>query len=138
MPGAEGWRRCVEWLPEGQRDWGAEQFEGPGLDQGWGGELLDVLPGEDDGLPVEGGQVLEQVPVFTDGQLVAVVLGGVFGFGLGGAPGGGDGSAGSGMCWSIAALPPKFRRRLMVTAVIWSSNKFSLHFRRSEPSRTRP
>ena len=39
---------------------------------------------------------------------------------------------------AIAALPPKFRRRLMVTAVIWSSNKFSLHFRRSEPSRTRP
>jgi len=39
---------------------------------------------------------------------------------------------------AIAALPPAFRRRLMVTDVICSSNKFSLHFRRSELSRTRP
>src|SRR6266568_4221220 len=56
-----GWR--VEWLLEGQRDGGAEQLEGSGLDGGVAGELLDLLPGEDDGLPVEGGQVLDQVEV---------------------------------------------------------------------------
>jgi hypothetical protein len=39
---------------------------------------------------------------------------------------------------AIAALPPGLRRKLMVTCVILSSNKFSLHFRRSELSRTRP
>src|SRR6266511_265991 len=60
-----GWR--VEWLLEGQRDGGAEQLEGSGLDGGGAGELLDLLPGEGDGLPVEGGQVLEQVAVAIGG-----------------------------------------------------------------------
>src|SRR6266536_99871 len=60
-----GWR--VEWLLEGQRDGGAEQLEGAGLDGGGAGELLDLLPGEDDGLPVEGGQVLKQVAVAIGG-----------------------------------------------------------------------
>ena len=41
------------------------------------------LAGEGDGLAVEGGQVAEQVAVVVDGQAVAVVLGGVFGSGLG-------------------------------------------------------
>ena len=39
---------------------------------------------------------------------------------------------------SVAALPPAWRRNLMVTTVICGSNKFSLRFRRSELSRTRP
>jgi hypothetical protein len=67
MPLAQGWRWRVEWLLEGQRDGGAEQLEGPGLDGGGAGELLDLLPGEDDGLPVEGGEVLKQVAVAIGG-----------------------------------------------------------------------
>ena len=51
---AVGWQRRVEWLLEGERDGGAQQFEGPGLDGRGAGELLDALPGENDGLPVEG------------------------------------------------------------------------------------
>ncbi len=74
--------RCY-WLPEGEGHGGAEQFEGPALDGGGGGELLDLPPGEDDGLPVEGRQVVEQITVAVGGQAVVVVLGGVFGFGPG-------------------------------------------------------
>lgn len=60
---AGGLAAVVEWLPEGQRRGGAEQLEGAGLDGGGGGELLDALPGEADGLAVEGRQVAEQVAV---------------------------------------------------------------------------
>src|ERR1019366_3074853 len=54
-------------------DWCAEEFEGAPLDRGEAGEFLDLPPGEDDGLPVEGGQVIEQVPVAAGGQAVVVV-----------------------------------------------------------------
>src|SRR6266516_2919082 len=63
-----GLAALVEWLPEGHGDGGAEQFEGAGLDGGGGGELLDALPGEADGLAVEGGQVAEEVAVAVGGQ----------------------------------------------------------------------
>src|ERR1017187_10160806 len=55
------------------RDWCAEEFEGAPLDRGEAGEFLDLPPGEDDGLPVEGGQVIEQVPVAAGGQAVVAV-----------------------------------------------------------------
>src|SRR6266516_3322690 len=47
-----GWRPGRYWLREGEGegDGGAEQFEGPGLDRGGRGELLDFLPGEADDL----------------------------------------------------------------------------------------
>jgi len=83
MPRREGCLWCVEWLLECQRDGSAEYLEGAGLDWGGGSEFLDLLSGEADGLPVEGGQVAEQVLVAADGKPVAVVLGGVFGPGLG-------------------------------------------------------
>src|ERR1019366_5362857 len=73
------------WLLKGEGDWRAEQFEGPALDGGGAGEFLDALSGEDDGLPVEGGQVLEQVAVAVGGQPAGGVLAGVFGFGPGGS-----------------------------------------------------
>src|SRR5215510_4300848 len=84
------------WLRNGQWHGSAEQFEGSVLDRGRGGELVDLLPGEGDGLPVEGGQVGEKVAVAVDGQPIAVALGGVFGLGLPGALGGGDRVAGLG------------------------------------------
>src|SRR6266550_2329405 len=74
-----GLAALVEWLLEGQRGGGAEQFEGAGLDWSSGGELLDALPGKADGLAVEGGQVAEQVAVAVDGQPAGGVLGGVLG-----------------------------------------------------------
>jgi len=36
-------RAAVEWLREGERDKGVEQFEGAALDRGRGGELVDLL-----------------------------------------------------------------------------------------------
>ena len=75
------------------------------LDGGWGGELLDLLPGEGDGLPVEGGQVGEQVAVAADGQTIAIALGGGFGLGLPGALGGGDRSSAA----SLAMAGPSAR-----------------------------
>ncbi len=53
-------------------------------------------PGEGDGLPVEGGQVGEQVAVAVDGQVIAVVFGAVFGLGLVGTLGRGDQVGGDG------------------------------------------
>jgi hypothetical protein len=66
------------WLLEGEGDRRAEQLEGPPLDRGWPGEFLDPLPAEGHGLAVGGGQAVEQVAVFTDGQLAAVALCAVF------------------------------------------------------------
>src|SRR5260370_9942769 len=79
MPLTRGWWRWVEWLPEGPWDGNAEQFEGAGLDGGGAGEFLHFLPGEDDGLPVEGGQELAQDPVPAGGQAAVGVLGGGLG-----------------------------------------------------------
>src|ERR1035437_7210007 len=76
---------CCYWLLEGEGDWRAEQFEGPALEGGGAGEFFDARSGEGDGLPVEGGQVLEQVAVAVGGQPAGGVLAGVFGFGPGGA-----------------------------------------------------
>src|ERR1022692_2347376 len=84
------------WLLEGEGGGGAEQHECPALDGRGAGELLDPLPAEGDGLAVECGEVAEQVAVFADGELVAVVLCGVFGFGLLGAAGGRDRAGGDG------------------------------------------
>src|SRR5437773_5651106 len=84
------------WLRDGRWHGGAEQLEGAALGGGGGGELLDDLTGEGDGLPVEGGQVGEQVAVAVDGQPIAVALGGGFGLVLGGALCGRDGVGGGG------------------------------------------
>ncbi len=95
---ALGWPGCY-WLRDGLRDGGAEQFEGAALDGGGGGEFLDALSAEDDDLPVEGGEVGEQVAVAVDGQAVVVVLGAVLG--LCGTLAGATGSLAWGMCWSV-------------------------------------
>src|ERR1019366_6772692 len=63
------------WLVEGEGDGRAEELEGAALDGGGIGEFLDPLAAEGDGLAVEGGQVVQQVAVFADGQLAAGALG---------------------------------------------------------------
>src|SRR6266487_3708322 len=90
MPLRRGRLGRVEWLLEGEWDWGAEQLEGLGLDGGGGGEPLDALSGEDDDLAGEGGQVCEQVLIAGDGQAARGVLGGVLGLGLCGGRRGGE------------------------------------------------
>jgi hypothetical protein len=70
-----GW--CY-WLLEGAGHRGTGQLDRAALDGRGIGEFPGFLPAEVDGLAVEGGQVVEQVAVFADRELVAVVLGGVF------------------------------------------------------------
>ena len=88
------WR--VEWLREGEGDWRAEQFEGPALDGGGGGEFVDALAGEGDGLAGEGGQVAEQVPVALTGSPPGVCLVASLALARGERRAGATGSAGAG------------------------------------------
>ena len=69
------------WLLEGEGHGSAEQFERALLDGRGAGGFLNSLPAEVDDLPVEGGEVVEEVEevaVFADGQLAAVAFAGVF------------------------------------------------------------
>src|SRR6266498_1156017 len=119
MPLRRGRLGRVEWLLEGERDWGAEQLEGSGLDGGGGGEPVDALSGEDDDLAGEGGQVGEQVLIAGDGQAAGGVPRGV---GLGaslawagsGRRAGVPGSAGAGTCWSVKVSSARAARRCQV------------------------
>jgi hypothetical protein len=51
------------WLRHHDRDGRSDQVEGAGLDRGRGGQLLGLMPGEMDDLPVQCGQVSEQIAV---------------------------------------------------------------------------
>src|SRR5258708_1308437 len=82
------WR--VEWLREGERDGGAEQFEDASLDGGRGGELLDFLAAEGDGLAGGGGEGAEEGLGAGDRRAVGGAVGGVLGLGLLERRGGGD------------------------------------------------
>src|SRR2546423_10614800 len=82
MVGEAAWCRGCYWLRDGQWHGGAKQFEGAPLDRRGRGELVDGPAVEGDGLPVEGGEVGEQVAVAVDGQAVVVALGAVVGLGL--------------------------------------------------------
>lgn len=65
MPVRVGCSGCY-WLLEGHGDGGAEQLEDAALDGCRGGDLLDSLPTEIDDLPVQGGEVVEQVFVAVE------------------------------------------------------------------------
>src|ERR1039457_1142780 len=78
--GAPGSSKTRRWTGVG---WGPGRCEARAVDGGGLGEFGDVLAAEGDGLPVECGQVAEQVAVLADGEPGFAALGGVFGFGPG-------------------------------------------------------
>ena len=69
-------------LREGERYRGAEEVEGAPLVWGWGGELVDGLAGDADGVAGQGGQVVEQAAEAAQGLVAGSGLG--RGFGVGG------------------------------------------------------
>ena len=114
MRRGSGWRRGRYWLREGEGGGSAEQFEGPGLDRGGGGELLDFLPGEADDLPGEGGQVAEQVLVAGDGQPGGVCLAASLALAWSDRCAGATGSAGAPVPGSVKVSSARAWRRCQV------------------------
>ena len=80
------------WLPQGDRDRGADELEGFPLGAGGLGQHRHggAGAGEPDLVAGQGGQVLEQAAEAAVGLPGRVVLAGGLGLGAGGAPGGGD------------------------------------------------
>jgi hypothetical protein len=80
------------WLPDGEWDGGADQFERAPLGRGGGGELVEVVAGGQlDPVAGEGGEVVEQPAEGVHGLLVLVAVPGGFAFGFGGSSGWCDG-----------------------------------------------
>ena len=80
---------------------GADQVEGAALAGGRGGELVDGLAADADGVAGEGGEVVDQVAEATDGLFAGAPLAGGLGGGRRGTAGGVTGLPRAGGCSSV-------------------------------------